>query len=491
MPFAPLTNARFRFAPSPTGLLHIGGVRTALFNWLLARKHKGVFVLRIEDTDKERSTDESMKAILDGFRWLGIDWDEGPEKGGNFGPYFQSQRTGLYRECVDRLLREGKAYRCFCDKNDLEARRKEAEKSKKTYAYDRTCLGLSGPEIEKNLSEKKPFAVRLKVDPSPLSFTDLIRGPIDFSQQTYDDFVIVRQDGWPIYNFAVTVDDALMKITHVIRGEEHISNTPRQLLIYKALGLPLPEFGHVPIILAVDGTKLSKRHGATSVQQFREQGYLPDALINFLARLGWSYDDSQEIFSRDELIEKFSLDKVSPSAGIFNPEKLLWMNAEYIKKLPVAEKVEYCRSVFVNAGLVTDAEYSAKKDYAASVIGLVGDRYKTFPQILEYADFFFRKEIVFDEKDFRKHVTDAGMAPLLGELAELVRTTEPFDRPALEAAVMAFIAARGLHTGKFLQAVRVAVTGRTISPELIGAIAILPRETTVGRLLKAAGREEK
>jgi len=394
----------------------------------------------------------------------------------------------LYRECVDRLLKEGKAYYCFCDKDALEAKRKDAEKNKKSYAYDRTCLNLPESEVKANLSSGKPHAVRLKVDSTNLSFTDLIRGPIDFSHQTYDDFVIVRQDGWPIYNFAVTVDDALMKITHVIRGEEHISNTPRQLLIYSALGLSLPQFGHVPIILAVDGTKLSKRHGATSVQQFREQGYLPDALINFLARLGWSYDDTQEIFSRDDLIEKFSLDKVSSSAGIFNPEKLLWLNAEYIKKLPLERKVELCGPVFVNAGLVTAAEYESKKDYAAKIIELVGDRFKTFPQILEYADFFFKKEIVFNDKDFQKHITDAGMAPLLAELAERLKPLEPFDRPAIEAAAMKFIADKGLHTGKFLQAVRVAVTGRSISPELIGALAILSRDVTVGRLLAAAGR---
>jgi glutamyl-tRNA synthetase len=469
-------------------MLHIGSVRSALFNWLLAKKHHAAFVLRIEDTDKERSTKESLAAIIDGFRWLGIDWDEGPDKGGPYGPYFQSERAPLYKECVDRLLKEGRAYRCFCDKDALEARRKDAEKNKTSYAYDRTCLALPPSQIESNIAAGKPFAVRLTVDNPNVSFTDMIRGPIDFSQQTFDDFVIVRQDGTPIYNFAVAVDDALMKITHVIRGEEHISNTPRQILIYDALGLKPPEFGHIPLILAMDGKKLSKRHGATSIQEYRDLGYLPDALVNFLVRLGWSYDDSQEIFSRAELIEKFSLEKVSPSAGIFNPEKLLWLNAEYIKKLPAAAKVEHCRPVFVGAGLLTDAEYTADRDRVARIIELVGDRYKTFPQILDYADFFFKAGVEFDEKDFRKHVVDAGMAPRLRELAEVLGRTEPFDKPAVEAAVMAFIADKGLSTGKLMQAARVAVTGRAISPELVGSMALLSRDVTVGRLLKAADR---
>jgi glutamyl-tRNA synthetase len=483
-------NARFRFAPSPTGLLHIGGVRTALFNWLLARKHKGTFVLRIEDTDKERSTDASMSAILDGFRWLGIDWDEGPEKGGSYGPYFQSERTALYKQYIDKLLAEGKAYRCFCDKDALEAKRLEAEKNKTSYAYDRTCLGLSENDIRANLAGGKPFAVRLKVDPPGVSFTDLIRGPIDFANQSYDDFVIVRQDGWPVYNFAVTVDDASMKITHVIRGEEHISNTPRQLYIYRALGLEPPRFGHVPIILAVDGSKLSKRHGATSVQQFREQGYLPDALINFLARLGWSYDDTQEIFSRDELVEKFSLDKVSPSAGVFNPEKLLWINAEYMKKLSVSEKAVSSAGALVAAGLLTAEEAVRKRGTIEKAVELVGERMKLFPQIAELADFVFRAPETYDPKSFEKFVAGKGLRPALEAAVAALETLEPFDAAGVEHALKGIIERMGLNIGKYMQAIRIALTGRTVSPDLAGSIALLGRSETcdrIGRLLRQEG----
>jgi len=288
---------RTRFAPSPTGYLHIGGARTALYNWIFARQNNGKFVLRIEDTDAERSTEESIEAILESMKWLNLDWDEGPEKDGDYGPYFQSKRLDIYNKYLDKLIEEGKAYRCFCTPEELAEKKEKARKEKKQYKYDGKCRNLSKEEINKNLKENKPFVIRLKVPQNEeIIFNDIVRGEIKVNTSIYDDFIIRRSDGYPVYNFAVVIDDALMKINYVIRGDDHISNTPKQILIYKALDFKVPDFAHLSMILGEDKTRLSKRHGATSIQQFKEEGYLPEALINYLARLGWGYDDSQEIF---------------------------------------------------------------------------------------------------------------------------------------------------------------------------------------------------
>src|SRR5512137_2732890 len=308
---------RLRFAPSPTGYLHIGGARTALFNWLLARKTGGTFILRIEDTDVARSTQESVDAILQGMEWLGLDWDEGP--------FYQSDNFPLYREYVQKLLDEGKAYRCRCTPEELEAKRELAMKEGRKPKYDGTCRSL-------NIGPDTPSAVRFRApEDGATCFDDLIKGPISFSNEELDDLIIQRSDGTPTYNFTVVIDDASMTITHVIRGDDHINNTPRQILLYEALGYPVPKFAHVPMILGADKSRLSKRHGATSVIAYRDQGFLPEALVNYLVRLGWSHGD-EEIFSREELVEKFTIEAVGKSAGVFNPDKLLWLNHHYIKE---------------------------------------------------------------------------------------------------------------------------------------------------------------
>jgi len=312
-----MSEIRLRFAPSPTGYLHIGGARTALFNWLLARKLGGTFILRIEDTDVARSTQESVDAILQGMEWLGLDWNEGP--------YYQSDNFPLYKEKVQQLLCEGKAYKCFCTAEELEVKRENALKEGGKPKYDGTCRNLGA------VDDDRPFVIRFKAPHDGVTaFNDLIKGTISFNNEELDDLIIQRTDGTPTYNFVVVVDDASMKITTVIRGDDHINNTPRQILLYQALGAPVPQFAHVPMILGADKTRLSKRHGATSVMAYRDMGMLPEAMINYLVRLGWSCGD-EEIFSREELIEKFSVEAVGKSAGVFNPDKLLWLNAHYIK----------------------------------------------------------------------------------------------------------------------------------------------------------------
>lgn len=474
---------RVRFAPSPTGFLHIGGARTALFNWLLARQNSGTFVLRIEDTDRERSTDESTNAILDGMRWLGLDWDEGPDKPGSHGPYLQSERLNIHKQQAEKLLSENKAYRCFCSKENLDKKREQAHADKKNYSYDRTCAELSAQEIQSRLNTNTPFSIRLRCDTNKdLQFNDLIRGPIQFNDHPVDDFIIVRTDGSPVYNFAVAIDDALMKITHVLRGDGHISNTPRQIMVYRALELKEPLFGHMPTILGPDGTKLSKRHGATSVQQFREEGYLSQALINFMARLGWSYDDSQEIFSVQELIEKFSTEKISRNPAIFDTKKLDWLNAEYIKTLPVEKKRELCLPSLIRAGLLTAEQAEEKREYLDQIISLVGDRLKNPGQMTELADYFFQAPSDYEEKGWKKFITPGHTGPFLESVLNKIEGSSMSTKEELDKMFMTLIEEQNLSTGKAMQTVRICLTGRTISPDLSGTILLLGLPETAKRI---------
>ncbi|MEK7350522.1 MAG: glutamate--tRNA ligase, partial [Nitrospirota bacterium] len=335
-----MTQVRVRFAPSPTGFLHIGGVRTALFNWLFARQQKGVFILRIEDTDQSRSTDESIQAIIEGMKWVGLDWDEGP--------FRQTERMDLYSSHAKQLLKNGHAYWCACKAEELDARRKEAESKGLSPKYDGRCRdrGLTNPDGEAALRFKAPQEGETVVD-------DLIKGKIVFDNTVQDDLIILRSNGYPTYNFSVVVDDALMQITHVVRGDDHLTNTPRQIPIFQALGFPAPRFGHLPMILGSDKARLSKRHGATSIMAYKDMGYLPDAMVNYLVRLGWSHGD-QELFTRQELIEKFSWKNVQTSAAVFNPEKLLWINAEYIKNSPPTQVAQALVPLLEAAGLTDD-----------------------------------------------------------------------------------------------------------------------------------------
>ncbi|HWP47602.1 MAG TPA: glutamate--tRNA ligase [Candidatus Limnocylindrales bacterium] len=453
---------RTRFAPSPTGHLHIGGARTALFNWLFARKNQGIFLLRIEDTDVERSTLESVQGILDGLKWLGLIWDEGP--------YYQSQRLELYQHHVQQLLQAGKAYRCYCTPEELEAKRKQALQEGKPLRYDGKCRELKEEPIG------KPFAIRFKAPQTGrILIQDLIRGPITYEVTELDDLIIQRSDGMPTYNFCVVVDDVTMEITHVIRGDDHLNNTPRQILLYEAFGYPIPQFAHVPMILGPDKTRLSKRHGATSVLAYREMGYLPQALVNYLVRLGWSYGD-QEIFSVPELIEKFSLENVGKAPAVFNPEKLLWLNHHYIKATEPAELARLLIPFLEKKGFKVE-----EGPWLTRVVQTLQERSKTLVEMADRAEFYFQETIPYQEKVvqkfFRKETVEA-----LQELIRDLEQLESFEEKELEKIFRNIIDRKGLKLADIAQPVRIALTGGTASPGLFEIMAILGKERVLKRI---------
>ncbi|HBO84791.1 MAG TPA: glutamate--tRNA ligase [Deltaproteobacteria bacterium] len=458
---------RTRFAPSPTGYLHIGGARTALFNYLFARQHKGTFILRIEDTDVARSTDESTKAILDAMEWLGLDYDEGP--------FFQSKRFDIYREHAYRLLEDGKAYKCFCTAEELEVRRQEALKQGKPPRYDGRCR-----DAKEN--PDKPFAIRFKSSQTGVTLVkDHIKGSVAFENSEIDDLIILRSDSTPTYNLCVVVDDATMNITHVIRGDDHLNNTPKQILLYEAFNYPIPEFAHVPMILGSDKTRLSKRHGATSVMAYKEMGYLPYALVNYLARLGWSCGD-EEIFSMAELIEKFSLENVGKSSGVFNPEKLLWLNAHYIKETK-ADDISKLIIPFLEAkGLKVQDDEKLKM-----AVQTLQERSKTLVEMADGAEFYFKDEIVYDEKAVEKFFKPE-TKDVLQKLVVKLQKAEPFLHSNIEKAFQDLVNETGLKLGNIAQPVRVALTGKTTSPGIFEIIEVLGREKTILRIEKATAR---
>ena len=461
-------NVRVRFAPSPTGALHIGGVRTALFNWLFARHHKGAFILRIEDTDQTRSTDESIKIIVDGMKWLGLDWDEGP--------FRQTARMDIYREHIDRLLKGGKAYYCYCTPEELETRRKEALKAGRPPKYDRKCRALSAP-----MPGRIPVVRFLSTDEGQTIVRDLIRGAVTFENQQLDDLIIQRSDGFPTYNFAVVVDDVTMKISHVIRGDDHLNNTPRQIQLYQALGYDPPEFAHLPMILGADKTKLSKRHGATAVTEYIDLGYLPEALVNYLARLGWSHGD-QEIFSSKELIEKFSLESVGKAPSIFNPEKLQWLNHFYIKQADHGRLAALVLDLLRKDDVVkTDPDIKWFK----KLIAILVERSHTLVEMKAGALPFIADEITLDEKAKAKQLTP-DVAPLLRELADRLTPIEPFSHGEVEKVFTTLVNEKGIKLGKLAQPVRVALTGGTISPGIFEVIEVMGKDKVIKRILAAA-----
>jgi glutamyl-tRNA synthetase len=460
---------RVRFPPSPTGHLHIGGVRTALFNWLYARHHGGTFVLRIEDTDRTRSTDESIQMILEGLLWLGLDWDEGP--------YRQTERLAIYQAHAYRLLEAGKAYHCYCSPQELQARREEALRRGETPRYDRRCRDLPQPP-----TGRQP-AIRLK---APLEgqtcFVDLIHGELTFENSELDDLIILRSDGTPTYNFAVVVDDVTMQITHVIRGDDHIPNTPRQILIYHALDYPLPQFGHVSMILGSDKGRLSKRHGATSVLSYREMGYLPEAFLNYLARLGWAHGD-QEIFTVEELIEQFSLAEVNKAAAIFNPDKLLWLNAHYLRTLPSERLIQELLPHLTREGVVKSPD-DIDHGYLARAVDSVRERSKTLVEMVQWLRFYFIEHIVYDNKAAAKFLT-AETAALLAKLMHALERLPAFDEASIEQVFQRLLAESGLKLGDIAQPARVALTGGTVSPGIYEVMAILGRARVLSRLHQA------
>ena len=454
---------RTRFAPSPTGYLHIGGVRTALFNWLFARNHNGSFILRVEDTDKERSTDESTSAILDGMRWLGLSVDEGP--------FFQSERYDLYREDAAKLLKQGHAYKCWCTPEELTNRREAARIEGRSPKYDGRCRTLT-------TEQDGEYAVRFKVEPGRTSFKDLIKGPIAFDHDEIEDLVILRSDNTPTYNLCVVVDDAQMELTHVIRGDDHINNTPKQILIYKALGYELPEFAHLPMILGSDKSRLSKRHEASSVLAYKEMGYLPGALVNYLARLGWSHGD-QEIFSLEELIEKFSLDQVGKSSGVFNPDKLKWLNQQYIKSTPAKELAEPLIEQLEALGIETECGSRLE-----AIIETLRERSETLKDMAGGALFYFTDEFTYDDKAAGKFLKPEKVDILASLIARLEKISD-LNAETVERIFIDIMAEQDLKLGKVAQPVRVALTGTTISPGIFETIAALGKEKTLKRLQKA------
>jgi len=473
---------RVRFAPSPTGHLHVGGARTALFNWLFARNMGGKFILRIEDTDQERSTEESYKAIIDALRWLRLDWDEGPIVGGPYGPYFQSQRRHHYRDWARKLVDEGKAYVCFCTQEEITARQ-QARGEKDSYAYDRKCRTLSPEDAHKNLIDGKPFVTRFKMAlEGETAFEDLVHGPVSFQNSILEDFILIKSDGFPTYNFAAMVDDMLMAMTHIIRGDDHISNTPRQIALYRALGVKPPKFAHVPLIMGPDKTRLSKRHGATSVAQFETDGYLPDAMANYLALLGWSYDAETSLFDAADLVEKFSLEKVSPTPAVFDYQKLQWMNGEYMKKKSNADKVALVIPHLEKAGLVGKEIDDATKEYVGKIVEVVGERLRVGCQILDLASFFFVSKIEYNAADrdefLKRHYVPAAFKVLEERLGEI----EVFDAASIEKVMRSLAGEMGMKVGDLFQPVRVALAGSRSSPGLFETMEVLGRARVLDRL---------
>jgi glutamyl-tRNA synthetase len=481
---------RVRFAPSPTGYLHIGGARTALFNYLYARRHGGVFVLRIEDTDQERSTPESVQAIFDGLKFLGLDWDEGPVMGGGFGPYFQSQRLPIYQDLVRRLLERGRAYRCFCSRERLEALRKEQEAAKTRFHYDRRCRGLAEDEVRARIGAGEPSVVRLAIDDGETVVEDLIRGRVAFNHRDIDDFIVQRADGTCIYNMAVVGDDAGMAISHVIRGEDHLTNTPKQMLIFEALGLEPPVYAHIPLIHGPGNQKLSKRHGAVSVTEYEELGYLPEAMLNFLARMGWSYDDKEEIFSKADLIAKFSLDGVSKSPAVYDLKKLEHLGGHYIRARPLGDLVDLAVPRLVEAGLLRAEDAAACRPRLETMMALEKDRLVRLGQVVERLQFYFQDlpPSAFEPKAAKLLLKDAaGTAALLAAYADAIEERFDPERPAaLEEAARRLAESRGIGLGDLAQPVRAAITGRTFSPPLFDILALVGKEACLRRLRGAA-----
>jgi glutamyl-tRNA synthetase len=477
---------RVRFAPSPTGYLHIGGARTALFNWLLARRQGGIFVLRIEDTDVERSSPEMVDGILDGLRWLGLDWDEGPLVGGAFGPYFQSERLERYRAVAEELVHRGAAYYCYCSPEQLHARRAEAERADGAWRYDRACCALTAETIAAYEREGRPRAVRVRVPPDTMHFDDLVHGRIEFDGSNVEDFVILRSDRQPTYHLSVVCDDVDMKITHVVRGDDHISNTPKHLLLYRALGVAAPAFAHVPLILGPDKKRLSKRHGATSVMEYAHQGYLPEAAVNFLALLGWSPGSGdRELFTRDELAQLFDLSGISGGNAVFNPEKLDWFNQQHIFRLAPDELGRRLRPLFEVAGL-WDPEYLGDRHaWFFAVLELLKPRAKKLTEFVPIGRFFFTDVLDYDDSAVAKHLRVDGMDEHLRAVDSAFASEPVFDPAALETALRRVADERGVKAATLIHAVRVAITGKTVSPGLFDVVALLGRERTHARVAAA------
>ena len=478
---------RTRFAPSPTGFLHIGGARTTLYNWLFARHHKGEFVLRIEDTDEVRSTGDSVTAILDSIKWLGLDWDEGPidEKSdkGPYAPYYQMKRVDVYRKHLEQLVAAGKAYKCYCTKEELDQMRKLAQLEKRPPRYEGRCRALSDAQRAQLEAAGKKFSYRFKMPAEGATIVDdQIRGKVSFENALQQDLVIWKTTDGPTYNFACVIDDHLMEISHVIRGDEHLSNTPSQIQIYYALGWQPPAFAHLSMILGPDGSKLSKRHGATSVLEFRDQGYLPHTMRNYLALLGWSTSESQQLFTDEDLIAKFGLEGCQKSPATFDTVKLQWMNGEYIRQMKSEELLRHAAPFLEKAGL----KAGTGPDLAKAV-ALEHEKFKLLSEVPALVDFFY-KPVEFSPKAMEKVLREPGVKDVLLGLAEALTAFSPFEDKALEAKIRQFTTDRGLKTGQVFHPLRAATTGRTEGPTLFLMLEVMGRDLVVSRLKDAAGK---
>jgi glutamyl-tRNA synthetase len=473
----------------------VGGARTALFNWLFARRLGGVLVLRIEDTDVERSSADMVEGILDGLRWLGLDWDEGPKIGGPHAPYFQSERGERYRAVADRLVAAGHGYFCYCTPEELKAKR-DAAPGTDVWKYDRTCCALTADAIAARERERVPRAVRFKVPDGTMRFDDLVHGPIEVDCANIEDFVILRSDGHPTYQLSVVADDVDMAITHVVRGDDHISNTPKQILLYRALGAEVPQFAHVPLILGPDKKRLSKRHGATSVTEYARQGVLPEAMFNFLALLGWSpghrgaraagVEKDQEVFSRDELVRAFALDGISGGNAVFNPEKLEWFNQQHIARLAPEELARRIKPSLEAAGLWRDEYLGDRHAWFFAVLELLKPRAKRLDDFAVHGRFFFADAVQYDAAAVEKHLRMPGMRAHLAALDAAFSERPSFDPASTEAALRGTAEARGVKAGSLIHAVRTAVTGTSVSPGLFDLLALVGRERVRARLRAAA-----
>ena len=472
---------RVRFAPSPTGYLHVGGARTALFNWLFARRHGGVFVLRIEDTDVERSSSEMVDGILDGLRWLGLDWDEGPKIGGPHGPYFQSERLDRYRAMVEKLVAEGHAYYCYCTPDELKARREAGERASGGWKYDRKCLQLTADEVAARERDRVPRAVRIEVPDGRIAFDDLVHGRIEVDAANIEDFVIARSDGQPTYQLSVVSDDVEMKITHVVRGDDHISNTPKQILIYQGLGHEAPTFAHVPMILGSDGKRLSKRHGATAVGEYQTQGILPEALNNFLVLLGWNPGTDQEIFSLEEMIQVFSLENINKKSSVFDTAKLEWMNSQYIQRM-LASEIEERIADDLNA---IPGWSATAPEWRHKLIDLLKVRTKSLHGIADLARPYLQEKIDFDQSSVDKHWKDpADAAEKILKVRDRIGNAE-WNEKALEDAIRSVAEELGVGAGKVIHPLRVAVTGTAASPPMFDVLVVLGRDRVLRRIAVA------
>ena len=464
--------------------MHVGGARTALFNWLYARRHSGTFILRIEDTDAERSSADMVTGILDGMKWLGLDWDEGPGIGGPHAPYFQSERYDRHRAAAASLVAAGRAYYCYCSAERLRQERERAEARGAAWQYDRQCLNLSAARIAELEAAKTPRATRFKVPPGKTSFDDVVHGRIEFDGDHIEDFVIVRSDGHPIYHLSVVVDDIDMEITHIVRGDDHISNTPKHVLLFTALGATLPVFAHVPLILGADKKRLSKRHGATSVMEYERQGYLPDALVNFLALLGWSPGDDREIMSRRELVASFALEGITGSNAVFDVAKLDWMNGQYIARMPLEQLTKAVVPLLVREGLWPAG--ASDDDWLLRLIELLRPRAKRLTDFVDQARPFLVETVEYEQQAINSHLKVPHLSEHVTAVARALRDVVPFDEPHVETAVRQTAEQRDIKAAPLIHATRVAVTGRTASPGLFEVLVLLGRERTVARLEQLA-----